>query len=89
MCQWSLTWDVLLWVDQVLVQGILAPNDALVDVGLGVLEAWLLTSLSAEKSIQIGTSLVLATSLDRVALRAASHEDFLSCFNVAHVCAFE
>jgi hypothetical protein len=50
-------------------------------VGVGVSEARRLTGLSTEQTVQIWTSLVLATGFNGVALRATSDEDFLAVFN--------
>ena len=79
------TGDVLLRVLQVGEQGVLTPGDALGDVGLRVGESSAGTSLTAEKSVQIGALLVAGTSLHGVALAALGLENLGSLGDVSHV----
>lgn len=74
--------DVLLWIFQILEEGVLAPGNSLSLVGIGVRESSGLTSFTAEDSVQIRADLVLAASFDSVALRASLNEDLLSLLNI-------
>ena len=76
--------DVLLGVDQVLVQGVVPPGDALVNVGLGVAEPSCLTSLATNHTIQVWALLVFSSSLDCVTLSTGLGEDLLAVIS-AHV----
>ena len=51
-------------------------------VGVSVGESWGLASFAAEQSVQVGASLVLATSFNCVALGALLDEDLLSLLNI-------
>ena len=70
--------DVLLGVCEVDVQGVLAPGHALVLVSLGVGEPRRLASLSSPDPVEVGPLLVLAPSLDCVALGTRLGEDLLA-----------
>merc|ERR1719223_614329 len=72
--------DVLFGVEQVLEEGVLAPDDALLDVLLRVREALSLASLAAEEAVEVRADLVRATSLVGVALGALLLESLLSFF---------
>lgn len=52
-------------------QSVLVPGNSLVLVGIGVAETLDLTSLAAEKTVQVGADLVALTLLQVVALCAA------------------
>merc|ERR1719225_538531 len=71
-------WDIFLGVDEVFVQGVLAPCDALVLVGLGVGEASSLTSFPSNHAAEVGSLLVFATSLHSVTLGTGLGEDLLA-----------
>lgn len=75
--------DVLLGVLQVLEQGVLVPGDALGLVRVRVRESSRLASLASEQTAQVGSGLVLATSLHGVALRTALHKDLLALLDVS------
>jgi len=70
--------DVLLGVGEVHVQRVRAPGDALVLVRLGVGVSRGLAGLPANQAVQVGALLVLAASLNSVALSARLGEDLLS-----------
>ena len=72
------TGDVLLWVGQINVQGLVVPGDALVDVGLGVGKTRSLASLSSNDSMEVGPLLVLASSFNSVALGTGLGENLFS-----------
>ncbi len=63
--------DVLLWVFQVDEKCVLIPGDTLGNVGISVGVSGSLASLAAKETVQVGTSLVLATGFNCVALRTA------------------
>jgi hypothetical protein len=71
--------DVLLGVEQVLEQGLLAPGHGAVLVGVRVGEAGGGARGAAEETAQVGTLLVRAALLGHVALRAGLLEDLLAC----------
>jgi len=77
------SWDVLLGVGEVDLQGVFIPIHALLDVGFGVSETGRLTSLSAPESPQVGAGLVFASILDGVALGATLDEDFFALVDVS------
>ena len=79
------TGDVLLGVGQVDVEGVLGPGDPLVLVGLGVGEAGCLARLSAPHPVEVGSLLVLASSLDSVALGAGLGEDLLTVISTHYI----
>jgi hypothetical protein len=58
-------------------QSVLVPGDTSLLVGVGVGVAVGLTGLTAEEAAQVGADLVGTTSLDSVALSAASLKDSL------------
>jgi len=68
------TWNILLWVLEVLKEGGLVPNDTLLLVGICVLEASDLTGLTAEKAKQVRSDFVGSTFLKGVALLTAGFE---------------
>merc|ERR1719195_380633 len=70
--------DVLLGVLEVDVEGILFPDDAFVNVSLGVSKAGSLSGLSAPNSVKVGSLLVLATGFNSVALGAGLGENLFS-----------
>ena len=72
------TWDIFLGVGEVHVQSVLAPDDALVLVGLGVGETSSLSSLSAPDSVEVWSLLVFPSSLNSVTLGTGLREDLLS-----------
>merc|ERR1719195_457361 len=72
------SWDVLLGIGEILVQGVLTPGNALVNVGLGVVEPSSLSRLSSDHSIEVGSLLVLASSLNCVTLGTSLGEDLLT-----------
>lgn len=53
----GVTWDVLLWVEQVVVQGLIAPDDALLLVSLGVSKALGGARGAAEQTAEVGALL--------------------------------
>lgn len=69
------TWNVLLWVFKVIVHGLLGPSDTLLLVGVSVREAFSLTRLSAENTVQVRTNLVWATLFGGVALETSGLEE--------------
>ncbi len=75
--------DVLLWVGEVLIQGLLVPGDALGLVCRGVVEALSLPRLPAHHAMQVGSHLVASAGLDGVTLPALHLEDLLALFRVA------
>jgi len=64
--------NVLLWVLQIDIQGVLIPGDPLLFVGISVRESFDLASLPAKNTVQIGTDLVSTTGLEGVTLCTAS-----------------
>lgn len=68
-------WDVLLGVFQVFKQSFRTPCDALGFVGISVDVASSLTGLAAKETIEVRSSLVLASSLYRVALGATLNKE--------------
>merc|ERR1719430_2750474 len=76
--------DVLLWVGQVDIKGVLVPGDALVNVSLGVAEASSSSSLSSPDTMQVRSLLVLASSLYGVALGTSLCENLFACVS-AHL----
>jgi len=75
-------WDVLFGIFQVLEQSIVVPGDALLLVGVSVVEAGSLASFAANETVQVGASLVSATLLHGVTLGASLHENLLSFLGV-------
>jgi len=75
--------NVFLRIRQINVEGVRAPRDAFLDVGLRVGEARGLSCLPAPESPEVGSGLVLAALLDGVALSASLHEDLLSLGRVS------
>merc|ERR1719443_1238735 len=78
--------DVLLGVGQVNIQGVVPPCDSLLNVSLGVGEPGSLSGLSPEHAVEVGSLLVLASSLDGVALGTGLGEDLFTVIG-AHYCS--
>ncbi|MPC12877.1 hypothetical protein E2C01_005592 [Portunus trituberculatus] len=76
--------DVLLRVGEIHVESVRGPRDALRLVGVRVHIAGCLTRLAPNKTVEVGTGLVLAARLHRVALCTPLHEQLLALLNVAH-----
>jgi hypothetical protein len=70
--------SLLLGVQEVLEEGLLAPGNTLVLVGLGVRETGSLTRLTAKDTVQVRTDLVGTTSFGGVALGTTSLEELSS-----------
>jgi len=68
------SWDILLWVLEVLEQGVVIPLNTLRLVGICVGEALDLTSVTAEQPVQVGTDLVSLALAQGVTLCAAGFE---------------
>ena len=51
------------------------PNDALVDVGSGVAEAFSFSGMSAKDTVEVGADFVAFTSSEGVALRTTGLEE--------------
>jgi len=66
--------NVLLWVLQIDIQGVLIPGDPLLFVGISVRESFDLASLPAKNTVQIGADLVSTAVLEGVTLCTASLE---------------
>merc|ERR1719151_527543 len=77
--------DVLLGVGQVDIEGVVPPGDGLLDVSLGVGEPRGLSSLSTEDAIEVRALLVLASSLDSVALGTGLGEDLLTVISTHYI----
>lgn len=67
--------DVLLGVLNVLEQGLVVPDNALVLVGIGEAVAGRGTRLAAKEAVQVGADLVAAVLLDGVALSTTGLEE--------------
>lgn len=67
--------NVLLGVLKVLEQGIVAPDNALLLVGVGELVAVGGTRLAAKEAVQVGANLVATVLLDGVALSTTGLEE--------------
>jgi len=67
--------NVLLGVLEVLKERGLVPDDALLLVGVGVLEALDLAGLAAKETVKVRADLVVAALLDSVALSTAGLEE--------------
>lgn len=67
--------NVLLGVLEVLEEGALVPDDALLLVGIGVGVAVDRAGLAAEQAVERGADLVAAAGVEGVALRAARLEE--------------
>lgn len=61
----------------------MAPGDAFLNVGVGVLKAGRLAGLAADQTVQVGSGLVAATLLHGVALGASLDEDLLALLGVS------
>jgi len=66
--------NILLWVLQIGIKGVLIPGDALLLVGISVRESFDLASLPAKNTVQIGADLVSTAGLEGVTLCTASLE---------------
>merc|ERR1711976_74724 len=75
--------DVLLGVLKVHPQCVLSPCDAFVLVGVGVPKACCLACLTSNKPVQVGSCLVLASSLYCVTLSTLLYEDLLSLLSIS------
>ena len=68
-------WNILLGVLKILEQGALIPNNALLLVGIGILETCNLTGLTAKEAKEIGADFVSAALLKSMALLATGLEE--------------
>lgn len=66
--------NVLLGVLEVLVHGVLGPDNTLLLVGLGVRVSGSVAGLSAKDTVEVGTDLVSTTGLGGVALETSGLE---------------
>jgi hypothetical protein len=76
--------DELLGRQQVLEKRLLAPGDALLDIGGGVSVTSGLASLATEEAVQVGSLLVRLTGGTHVALSALGLKNLSSFGNVTH-----
>ena len=66
------SWNVLLWIQKVLIEGILTPNNTLILVCLTVGVSFGLSSVSSKQTSQVWALLVTSSLLSNVALGAST-----------------
>merc|ERR1712168_476387 len=76
-------WDILFGVGKVDIQRVLTPDNAFLLIGFCVSESGGSASLPAPESPKIGSCLVLAAFLHRVALSASLDEQLLALLDVS------
>lgn len=78
------TWDIFLWVFQVVKHGVFSPFNTLLLVGISVTVTFGLTRLSAKNTVKIWTNLVWTTLFYSVALETSSLEKSSTLLSITY-----